>query len=69
MAGDMTAPCCKDCRNFTDAHFSKVYITPICTAHGGDDAMFMRGYICGVEEARLFQPITEQSKAIQLNTN
>lgn len=59
---------CKDCKHFTDAHYSKVYVTPICLAHGGDDAMFMRSYICGVDEARLFQPVTEQPKAVPIET-
>jgi len=57
----MTTHCCKDCRHFTDAKFSRVYVTPICLAHGGDDAMFMRRYICGLDEAKLFQPITSGS--------
>ena len=61
---------CKDCRHFTDAHYSKVYITPICTVHGGDEATFMRGYICGVDEARLYEPkpVTEPAREVTKET-
>lgn len=48
--------CCKQCKHFQDAHYSRTYISPICTAHGGDDASFFRQYICGIEEARLWEP-------------
>lgn len=48
--------CCKNCKHFQDAHYSRTYISPICTAHGGDDAGFFRQYVCGVDEARLYQP-------------
>ena len=51
--------CCKDCKHFQDANYSRTYISPICLAHGGDDAAFMRRYICGIEDATLFQPRPE----------
>lgn len=47
--------CCKDCKHFTDGRYSKTYISPICIAHGGDDASFFRKYVCGIEEARLWE--------------
>lgn len=60
--------CCKDCKHFTDAHYSKTYISPICTAHGGDDAGFFRQYVCGVDEARLFQPRPETREGTEHDT-
>jgi len=48
---------CKDCRFFQDAHYSKTYITPICTVHGSDDCAFMRQYVCTLD-GRLFEPIS-----------
>lgn len=51
--------CCKQCKHFQDAHYSRTYISPVCIAHGGDDAVFMRQYICGLDEARLYQPLPE----------
>ena len=48
--------CCKDCRHFSDAHYNRTYVSPVCIAHGGDDASFMRQYICGIDKARLFEP-------------
>lgn len=50
---------CKDCKHFQDACYSRTYIVPICLAHGGDDASFMRKYICGIDEAKLYQPRPE----------
>lgn len=47
---------CVSCRYFTDGHYSRTYISPICIAHGGDEATFMRDYICGIDEARLYEP-------------
>lgn len=47
--------CCKDCRHFRDAHYSKTYITPRCTQRGDDDAMYMRAYVCTLE-ALLYEP-------------
>ena len=41
---------------FQDAHYNRTYITPVCLAHGGDDAAFFRQYICGIEKARLYEP-------------
>lgn len=51
--------CCKDCKHFQDANYSRIYISPVCLAHGGDDAAFMRKYLCGIEDARLYQPRPE----------
>jgi hypothetical protein len=45
---------CKDCKHFTDAHYNRTYISPVCLVHGGDDAAFMRQYICTLD-AKLFQ--------------
>jgi hypothetical protein len=45
---------CIDCKHFTDANYSRTYISPICIVHGGDDAMFMRSYVCGLE-GKLYQ--------------
>jgi hypothetical protein len=47
--------CCKDCRHFSDAHYNRTYVSPVCIAHGGDDASFFRQYICGIDKARLFE--------------
>lgn len=47
---------CCECRHFTDAHYSKIYITATCTQRGTDSAVYMRQYVCGVEEARLYEP-------------
>lgn len=47
---------CVSCRHFTDAHYSKTYISPTCQARGQDAAAYMRAYVCGVDEARLYEP-------------
>lgn len=52
--------CCKDCAHYTDAHYSRVYVTPACTQRGQDSAAYMRQHVCGVEEARLYQPRDDQ---------
>lgn len=54
---------CKDCAHYTDAHFSRVYVTPICTVHGGDDCAYMRHWVCGIEDARLYEPKTNETQA------
>ena len=60
--------CCKDCKHFQDGHYSRTYISPICTAHGGDDAGFFRQYVCGIDEARLFQPRPETREGTEHDT-
>lgn len=47
---------CLDCVHFHDAKYNRTYISPMCIAHGGDDASFMRQWICGIEKATLFKP-------------
>lgn len=47
--------CCKDCKHFLDAHYSKTYISPQCIQRGTDSAVFMRQYVCGLDGA-LYQP-------------
>lgn len=56
--------CCKDCKHFTDGHFSKTYISPTCTVRGTDSAAYMRECICGVDEARLWEPIPSQAHTV-----
>lgn len=56
--------CCKDCRHFRDANHSKVYITPRCAVLGDDDARHIRQYVCGIEDARLYEPKTSPQEAI-----
>ena len=46
---------CKDCRWFKDAN-SRVYIDPRCTRLGDEDAKIIRLYVCGVVEARMYEP-------------
>lgn len=53
--------CCKECKHFTDGRYSKIYISPVCIVHGGDDASFMRQYICGIEAARFYQPKIDEN--------
>lgn len=48
--------CCITCRWFRDAHYSKTYISPMCTQRGTDSAVYMRLNVCGVDEARLYEP-------------
>jgi hypothetical protein len=50
---------CIDCKHFTDGRYSKVYISPQCNQRGQDSAAYMRQYVCGVDEARLYQPRPE----------
>ena len=58
--------CCKNCKHFQDAHYSRTYISPICTAHGGDDAGFFRRYVCGIDAARLYQPRPETREGTEI---
>lgn len=53
---------CKDCAHYTDAHFSRVYVTPICTVHGGDDCAFMRSYVCTLD-GKLWEPAHADTQA------
>lgn len=55
---------CVSCRFFADGSISKraTYIVPVCTVHGGDDAMFMREYVCTLN-GRLWQPIPAKAQA------
>ena len=48
--------CCIDCKHFRDAHYSKTYISPQCTQRGTDSAAYMRAFVCGVDEALLYEP-------------
>lgn len=50
---------CINCAHYADAHYSKTYQSPTCTQRGQDSAAYMREFVCGVEEARLFQPRPE----------
>jgi hypothetical protein len=54
---------CITCRHFTDGSISKhaTYIEPVCTVHGGDDAMLVRQYICTLE-GRLWQPMNAEAQ-------
>ena len=47
--------CCKDCKHFTDAHYSNTYISPTCTQRGTDSAVYMRQHVCGVENPTLYE--------------
>ena len=46
---------CITCRWFRDAHYSRTYISPRCTVRGDDDCAYMRQYVCGLDEARLWE--------------
>lgn len=46
---------CITCRHFRDGEYSRIYISPRCVVHGGDDCSFMRQYICGLD-GDLYQP-------------
>ena len=59
--------CCINCRHFRDAHYSKTYIRPQCTQRGTDSAAYMRQYVCGVDEARLYQPRPETHEGTESN--
>lgn len=52
---------CVDCKHFTDGHYSKVYISPMCTKRGTDSAAYMRQYVCGIDEATFYEPKTRQT--------
>lgn len=47
---------CIHCKHFTDGHYSKTYISPICNVLGRDeDACYMRLRVCGLQGV-LFKP-------------
>jgi hypothetical protein len=50
---------CISCKHFRDAHYSKTYISPQCTARGADSAAYMRQYICGLD-GRLYEAQTSE---------
>lgn len=50
---------CIDCKHFTDGHYSKTYISPTCTQRGQDSAAYMRQYVCGIDDAKLWEPKDE----------
>ena len=58
--------CCKDCKHFTDGHYSKTYISPTCTQRGTDSAAYMREHVCGIDQARLFQPRPETREGTEI---
>jgi hypothetical protein len=51
---------CKDCKWFTDGHYSKTYISPTCKVRGTDSAAYMRAFVCGVENPTLYEPKSDQ---------
>lgn len=64
--GIMERYCC-NCRWFRDAHYHKTYISPQCTQRGTDSAAYMRQYVCGLDEARLYQPRPETHEGTESN--
>lgn len=60
---------CISCKHFRDAHYSKVYISPTCTQRGQDSAAYMRQYVCGIDEARLHEPKTDETSTVGLKAD
>lgn len=46
---------CCECAHFRDAKMHRTYKTPRCTANGDDDCAYMRNWVCGIDEARLWE--------------
>lgn len=58
---------CCECAHFRDAKMHRTYKTPRCTANGDDDCAYMRNWVCGIDEARLYQPRPETHEGTESN--
>lgn len=61
-SGHMERFCC-NCRWFLDSQMHRTYKTTRCTVRGDDDCAYMRQSVCGVDEARLYEPKTNETQA------